>query len=178
MSNLLWYWIIHCWKFIVLALLLFYYYYFYSYTRKRFCWVTFKLEDIHRHKFCATTFFICLYTDIGKGECQPRIVLFTPFTKSKWIFFGFVIITSLLPWVFTPIVMMIWLIGDFIVLIKWIHYLPNFLSLHELFPASVSANNTGSLVNSLFEVSILQPVPSFTSSSLFSGGNYLILHFH
>ena len=53
-----------------------YYHYFYSYTRKRFYWVTFKLEDIHRPKFCATTFFICHYTDIGNGECQPRIGLF------------------------------------------------------------------------------------------------------
>ena len=50
-----------------------YYYYFYPYPRKRFYSVTFKLEDIHRHKFCATTFFICHYTDIGNGECQPRI---------------------------------------------------------------------------------------------------------
>ena len=55
----------------------YYYYYFYSYTRKRFYWVTFKLEGIHRPKFCATTFFICHYTDIGNGECQPRIGLFT-----------------------------------------------------------------------------------------------------
>ena len=50
----------------------YYCYYFYSYTRKRFYWVTFKLEDIHRPKFCATTFFICHYTDIGNGECQPE----------------------------------------------------------------------------------------------------------
>ena len=61
----------------------YYYYYFYSYTRKRFYRITFKLEDIHRHKFCTTTFFICHYTDIGNGECQPRIGLFTPF-KNKF----------------------------------------------------------------------------------------------
>ena len=51
----------------------YYYYYFYSYTRKRLYRVTFKpedihLEDIHRSKFCATTFFICHYTDFGNGK--------------------------------------------------------------------------------------------------------------
>ena len=61
----------------------YYYYYFYSYARKRFYWVTFKLEDIHRPKFCATTFFICHYTDIGNDEWQSRIGLFTPF-KNKF----------------------------------------------------------------------------------------------
>ena len=57
----------------------YYYYYFYSFTRKRFYWVTFKLKDIHRAKFCTATCFICHYTDFGNGECQPRIGLFTPF---------------------------------------------------------------------------------------------------
>ena len=41
---------------IIIIIIYYYYYYFYSYTRKRFYWVTFKLEDIHRPKFCA--FFI------------------------------------------------------------------------------------------------------------------------
>ena len=54
----------------------YYHYYFYSHTRKRFYWVTFKLEDIHQLKFCITTFFICHYTDCGKGESWPRIGLF------------------------------------------------------------------------------------------------------
>ena len=57
----------------------YYYYYFYSFTRKRFYWVTFKLKDIHRAKFCTATCFICHYTDFGNSECQPRIGLFTPF---------------------------------------------------------------------------------------------------
>ena len=35
--------------------------------------VTFKLEDIHRPKFCVTTFFICHYTDIGNGECHLEL---------------------------------------------------------------------------------------------------------
>ena len=34
---------------------------------RQFYWVTFKLEDIHRPIFCATTFFICHYTDFGNG---------------------------------------------------------------------------------------------------------------
>ena len=38
------------------------YYYFYSHTRNRFYWVTFKLEDIHRPKFCTiTVFYISLH---------------------------------------------------------------------------------------------------------------------
>ena len=74
-----------CWKYPLLKMFhyYYYYYYFYSYTRKRCYWVTFKLEDIHRRKFCATTFFICHYTDIRNGECQPRIGLFTPFIADK-----------------------------------------------------------------------------------------------
>ena len=57
----------------------YYYYYFYSHTRNRFYWVTFKLEDINRPKFCTITFFICHYTDFGNGECRPTTGLFTPF---------------------------------------------------------------------------------------------------
>ena len=63
------------------------YYYFYSYTRNRFYWVTFKLEDIHRPKFCTITFFICHYTDFGNGECRPRIGLFTPLLRTSSINF-------------------------------------------------------------------------------------------
>ena len=50
---------------------------------KGFTGFTFKLEDIHWPKFCTTIFLICHYTDIGNGECQPRIGLFTPF-KNKF----------------------------------------------------------------------------------------------
>ena len=62
---------------------LYYYYYFYSYTRNGFYWVTFKLENIHRPKFWAITFFICHCIDFGNGECRPRIGLFTSF-KNKF----------------------------------------------------------------------------------------------
>ena len=40
----------------------------------------------------------------------------------------------------------------------------------ELFPAFICAKNTGSLINSLFGVKVFHPFPSFTSSSLSSGG--------
>ena len=56
-------------------------YYFYSYTRKKVLLSHFKPEDIHRPKFCETSFFICHYTDIGNGECQPRtghLLIFLP----------------------------------------------------------------------------------------------------
>ena len=60
-----------------------YCYHFYSYTRNRFYWATFKLEDINRPKFCRITFFICHYTDLGNGESRPRTGLFIPF-KNKF----------------------------------------------------------------------------------------------
>ena len=54
---------------------------------------------------------------------------------------------------------------------KQIHYLFDFVfSLYKLFPAYISAKNTGSLVNSFVEVKILIPFPSFTSPSPSSGG--------
>ena len=45
----------------------------------------------------------------------------------------------------------------------------SFFSLHELFPAFINANNTGSLVNSLFVVNMFNCFPSFTYSALSSG---------
>ena len=35
--------------------------------------------------------------------------------------------------------------------------------MYELFPAFILVNNTGCLVNSLFEIKIKFPLPSFTS---------------
>ena len=46
-------------------------------------------------------------------------------------------------------------------------------SLNELIPPFVSANNTGNLVNSVFVVSILIPVPSFTSFSWLPASLYM-----
>ena len=40
----------------------------------------------------------------------------------------------------------------------------SFFGLHELFPAPICANNTGSLINSFFEVVFLFPLLSFTFS--------------
>ena len=54
----------NCLKLLLLLLYYYYYYYYcycyylYSYTRNRFYWVTFKLEDIHQPKFCATAYNI------------------------------------------------------------------------------------------------------------------------
>ena len=42
--------------------------------------------------------------------------------------------------------------------------------LFELFPVFICANNTGSLINSLFEVNIFNPFPYFISSSPSSTG--------
>ena len=49
-------------------------------------------------------------------------------------------------------------------------WLISLLNLYELFPAFICANNTGSLVNSLFGVNILNPFPPFTSCSSPSSG--------
>ena len=46
----------------------------------------------------------------------------------------------------------------------------SFFSMYELFPAFICANNTGSVDNNLLGVKIFNPFPSFTSSSLSSGG--------
>ena len=41
-------------------------------------------DSLLNWNFCATTFFICHYTDFGNGECcRRRIGLFTPF-KNKF----------------------------------------------------------------------------------------------
>ena len=45
----------------------------------------------------------------------------------------------------------------------------SFFSLYELFTAFTWGNDTRSLVNSLFEVKIFNPFPSFTSSPSSSG---------
>ena len=44
--------------------------------------------------------------------------------------------------------------------------LVSFFSFYELFPAFICANSAGSLVNSLFEVKIFTPFPSFPSKHL------------
>ena len=56
--------------------------------------------------------------------------------------------------------------------IQKIQYLPDFVSTfkYELFQVFVCANNNGSLVNSLFGVKILIPVPV-----LFQGFNFTLL---
>ena len=97
--------------------------------------------------------------------------------KSKKIVFGPVIITSLLPLITTPIIITTWLKCSkvlFLILLcsykKYSICLILFFNLHELFPAFICANNTGSLVNSLFGVKILIPFISFVSSSLSSYG--------
>ena len=61
-----------------------------------------------------------------------------------------------------------------ILLRRWIQYticLASFLSLFELCPVFICANNIGSLVNSLFGVKTLIPFPRFTSSSSLSSGD-------
>ena len=55
-------------------------------------------------------------------------------------------------------------------LIKKYSILSDFIfNLYELFPDFICANNVGGLVNNLFGVKIVNPFPSFTSSSPCSG---------
>ena len=46
----------------------------------------------------------------------------------------------------------------------------SFFNLYELFPAFISANNIGSLVNNLFIVKTFNAYPTFSSSSSPSSG--------
>ena len=90
--------------------------------------------------------------------------LSTSLCKSKWkVLAPFVIIVCCFYFINSYVIIKFF--WDFILMIKKIICLIWFFSLYELFPPLASANNTGSLVNSFFEVKILIPFPFFAISS-------------
>ena len=127
---------------------------------------------------CLISFFVLSSTKnllcliIESVSCFRLLSVFL--VKLRWIVLSSVIITSFLSPMWTPIIIRAWLncckgflwfhcANTKYIILAWFHFL-----VYLLFPAFISANNTGSLINNLFGVKIFIPFSSFNSSSPFS----------